>query len=125
MPYLSKEETSKRRKAIRKEFPDYKISVRTMDYSGIQVTVKSGPIDLLMGASENDSERGYEQVNHFWYDSHYEDYPEKVKFLDKIMGIVNEGNGTAFVDGDYGSIPEFYVRISIGDWDSPYKITRK
>ena len=125
MPYLSKEETAKRRKAIRAEFPDYKISVRTMDYSSIQVNIKSGPIDLLQGAAEHDQERGYEQVNHFWYGDHYEDYPEKKEFLDKIMEIVNKGNGTAFVDGDYGNIPEFYVRISIGDWDSPYKVTQK
>ena len=25
-------------------------------------------------------------------------------------------------DSDYGSVPNFYVRLSIGEWDRPYQI---
>jgi hypothetical protein len=75
-----------------------------------------------MGATDSDRNSGYEQINQYWYKDHYEDYPEKVEFLDKIIEIVNEGNGTESYDGDYGTIPNFYVNVSIGNWNKPYVV---
>jgi len=116
MPYISKEEIARKRKAIRAALPGFKVSVRSMDYSGIQVTLQEGPITMPVG------DRGYEQVNHFYYRKHYADRPDVVEVLDRIMAIAASDQEEAFYDGDYGSVPNFYVRLSIGAWDRPYVV---
>ena len=116
MPYISKEEITRKRKAIRAALPGFKVSVRNMHHSGIQVTLQEGPITMPVG------ERGYEQVNHFYYREHYADRPDVVRVLDRIMTIAANDQKEAFYDGDYGSVPNFYVRLSIGEWDRTYVV---
>lgn len=38
---------------------------------------------------------------------------------------MNQGNGELVYDGDYGSVPNFYTTITIGEWDKPFKIVEK
>lgn len=118
MPYISTESVKEKRNLIKKEFPKFKFSVRIDNYSSINVTVKSGPIDLIP-----DSENGYEQVNHFYIKEHYEDQPETRDFLLKVYDIMNGKNGLEVYDGDYGYVPNFYCHLSVGQWDRPYKVT--
>lgn len=116
MPYITKEQVAEKRAAIRKAFPNFKISVRGKDYSSIHISILEGPIQL----TENNE--GYQHINHFYIKEHYKESPEIEKVLSGILEIANAGNGTQFVDGDYGAVPEFYVRMSVGDWDKPYKL---
>jgi len=118
MPYISPERVKEIRTKIKKEFPAYKFSIRGEHYSSVNVTILSGPIDLITDRAVN----GYEQVNHFYIKDHYKDFPEIMKFLQKIYEIMNEGNYTEVVDGDYGAIPSFYCRITVGSWDKPYEV---
>lgn len=124
MPYISKEEVKSKRVKIRKEFPDYKISVTCVNYSKISVKILSGPIDLISPEYcwSND---GYETVNYFYIEDHYKNFPEKCKMLKRIYEIINENNGELVYDGDYGSVPNFYVDIQIGNWDKPYVVKSK
>ena len=112
MPYLSSEHTKTVRQEIKKRFPDYKISV-TKDNNTIRILIKSGPIQLM-----NDPTKNYEGVNHFYINEHYKGEPAKV--LSSIYDIANSGNGIEVMDSDYGAVPDWYVRISIGDWENPY-----
>jgi hypothetical protein len=114
MPYLSTDHAKQIRTAIRKTFPEYKISV-SKDNNTIRIKFKSGPIQLM-----NDSSDGYETVNQFYIKEHYTGEPEKV--LSTVYNIANGGNYTEVVDGDYGAVPAWYVRITIGDWDEPYVV---
>ena len=125
MPYISTETVKERRKLIREALKGYKVSVTCRNYSKISVKIVSGPMDLLKGCEPSEIKDGYETVNPFWYDKHYQDFPEKKELIDTIMNIANYGNRTVVVDGDYGNIPQFYVGISIGEWDKPYVQTKK
>lgn len=118
MPYLDKTYTKEVRQDLKKQFPKFKFSVRTVDHHELDVTILNGPMDLM---SDVDSEFGYEQVNHFWVDKHYQDVPRKRDFLMDVLSIMGrEHNSCEFVDGDYGDVPSFYLSLSIGQWDRPY-----
>lgn len=118
MPYLDKTYTKEVRQELKKQFPKFKFSVRTVDHHKLDVTILSGPMDLM---SDVDSEFGYERINHFWVDKHYQDIPQKRDFLMDVLSIMGrEYNSCEFVDGDYGDVPSFYLSLSIGQWDRPY-----
>jgi len=119
MPFITKEEIAKRRKAIKAALPGFKVSVRTMDHCGIAVTIQEGPISMPVDS------RGYEQVNPYYYKEHYKQNPEVVRVLDQVMAIAASDQEESFYDGDYGSVPNFYVQLSIGNWDRPYQVTNK
>jgi len=118
MPYLTAEQVKDRRNVLKKHFKDFKFSIRGRHHSTIIVDILQGPMDLV----EPDEQHRYESVNHYHIQEFYKHNPEKRDFLQKIYDCVNTGNYTVVEDGDYGSIPKFYVDINIGTWDKPYKI---
>lgn len=118
MPYLDKQYTKEVRTELRNRFPEYKFSVRTRDHMSLSVKILSGPLNLV----ENE-ERGYESVNHFHADRHYEDFPEKQEFINKVLSVMTrEYDSCVHTDGDYGNIPNFYIDLQIGNWDRPYEV---
>jgi hypothetical protein len=117
MPYITKDEVAKIRKEVRTEFPEYKLSVRTENYSTVAVTVMAGPIDM------GKYTKGF-QVNHYAIDGHFSEEPEIRDFLNKLAPILTRNTKEDFVDSDYGSVPNFYVRITIGDWNKHYEKTK-
>jgi hypothetical protein len=121
MPFISTADVKIKRNLIKKAFPKYKFSITCRDYSSINVIIKSGPLDLMEGT---DRTSGYEQVNHFWIEKHYEDRPKTQKFLMDLYAIMNKNNGVEVEDGDYGTVPDFYTHISIGEWDCNYTIKK-
>jgi len=123
MPYISTEQVKEVRNNLKKEFPEYKFSVRKYHHSQISVAILSGPIELITDVYGIDSSR-YQQVNYFWIADHYKNYPEVRDILLKVYNIMNAGNRTVTVDGDYGNIPAFYVSLSIGDYEKPYQIKK-
>lgn len=116
MPYISTEEVKGKRQLIKAAFPQFKFSIRKLDHMKISVTILSGPIQMT------NNENGYEQVNHHWIDEHYNDRPQVKDVLKGIYQIISVGQKELVYDMDYGSVPTFYIGISIGDWDRPYKV---
>jgi len=116
MPYIEKEEVKERRKLLKKEFPNFKFSIVREHYSTIVVSILESPFAI---------EKDCEQVNHFYIKEHYKDNPELCETLLKIKNIINNGNYTVVNDGDYGAVPSFYISISFGKWDKPYKQVKK
>ena len=112
MPYIETSKVADMRKQIRSEFPDFKISVRKENGMSVNVDIKSGPVDFGVE---------YQQVNHFYIQDHWQG--EAGKVLARIKEIISQGNGIQVYDGDYGAVPDWYVRISIGSWDAPYILT--
>ena len=109
------------RKELKKEFPaseGWTLSVTKRNHSSVHVAVMTAPIRM------HDGENGYESVNYFRIAEHYREKPEVRDVLLKIYGIMNKGNHTISEDGDYGSVPEFYVDLSIGRWDKPFSIKK-
>jgi hypothetical protein len=115
MPYLDKAYTSQVRQELKKTFPEFRFSVRTIDSHKLQVVVSSGPLDLLNGIPS------YESVNPYYTDRHYENQPEKRDFIDGVLSIMKRDyTDCVYTDGDYGNIPSFYLSLSIGSWEKPY-----
>ena len=115
MPFISPEEVKVKRNELKKAFPDWRFNVKTVNYTTIAVNIKSGPLDIKF----NDEDR-YKQVNCFYIDEHYSDRPELKKVLNGIKNIIGREQRELVYDGDYGSVPTYYIRISIGAWDKPY-----
>lgn len=114
------ERVSQIREKIKKEFPDFKFSITKKD-NGVRIAILSAPINLLEGT---ENERKYTSVNNFYIDEHYKDYPEVRDALKKIDSIASEGV-TYHETGDYGRQPNFYVDITIGQWDKPFEYIPK
>ncbi|MFS4469139.1 LPD29 domain-containing protein [Maribacter sp. 2210JD10-5] len=117
MPYITTEEVKEKRNAIKKALPDFKFSVTRQNGTSISVAIMEGKLDLM-----GDSQRDYESVNHFYIEDNYKDKPEVKKVLKTIYDIAKGGQRELTYDGDYGSVPNFYVDITIGRWDKPYEI---
>lgn len=117
MPYITTEQVKEKRNLLKKALPNFKLSVTRDNYSSINVAIMEGGLDLM-----GDSKRDYESVNHFHIESNYKDKPEVKKVLQTIYDIARESQREITYDGDYGSVPNFYVNITIGKWDRPYQI---
>ncbi len=118
MPYIASEDVKARRELIKKEFPRFKFSITRKHHSSISVDILEAPLNMLT----NTENRGYEQVNYYYIAEHYKDFPQVKEVLEKIYSIMSNGNHIIAEDGDYGSILAFYMNISIGRWDKPFKV---
>ena len=118
MPYISANRVREIKQQIKKEFPEFKFSVRTRHNSTVVIDILEGPVNMMV--TDYALQHGYDNVNHFYIKEHYEKWPEVRDILLHIYKIANEGNATQFYDSDYGAIPEFYVDLNIGDWNKPY-----
>ena len=117
MPYISTEHVKRIRDEIKSKFPQYKFSIRRQHSMSVSLSIISGPLDLMNGVTHS-----YEQVNKFYIKDNYSNFPEKMKLLQEIYEIIDRENGTLVVDSDYGVVPNYYIDISIGEWNKPYII---
>lgn len=119
MPYISKEARQQIKLEIKKALPkNVKVSIRT-DYCHVYVSI-------LQGDLEWNSERNYSQINHFHYESYGYD-PKWVALFRTILKAIHTGCTPRIIceDGDYGSIPNYYVSLEVGKWDKPYQQVTK
>jgi hypothetical protein len=105
--------TTERVRTIRNELknvlPAYKFSITKKHWNGVRIVILSGPAKL--------TEENYEDVN-TWY---INEQPEGVK--KNVLNIVNSiaSEGVIYREtGDYGTQPDFYVTIKIGEFSKPY-----
>lgn len=109
------------REELKREFPDFKFSIRKDGYNGVRIAILSAPINLLEGEPEGTK---YVDVNNYYIDEHFKDVPAVRDVLKKIYGIASRGV-TYRETGDYGTQPDFYVYIKIGDSDKPFEFIPK
>jgi len=119
MPYISPEVVKEKRNELKKMFPEFKLSVTNSHYSKIQVSVMSGPLPFPDGEERYENEK-YTDVNHFYIESHYKYNPEWKEILMKIKNVIGKEQRELVYDGDYGSVPTYYIGMSIGKWDKEY-----
>ncbi len=106
MPYISTERVAEVRKQLKSTFPDVKFSVRRYHHSTIAVSVMKSSFTWPEGT---------QNLNPFYLERY-----DHAEFLQQVHDIANAGNRIVSEDGDYGSIPKFYVDIEIGKWDKPH-----
>ena len=112
MPFIETSQVAEIRNQLKKELPEFKLSVTREHYSCVNVSIMSGPVKFR---------KDYEQINHFYIDDNYKDDPTARDILTKIKDITMKNERTMFIDGDYGAVPNYYVHISVGKWDKPYR----
>ena len=102
MTYLSKERLSEIRKQLKSKYPDFKFGVRKVRSSTAQITFIRGTISLEPG-----------NLNHYYPHNHADG--QDLAILKDIIGIVTNDWRIVSEDGDYGFIPNFYVRFEVAD----------
>ena len=124
MPYISSETIKEKRVQLRKMFPKYKLSVTGRHHSVIDVSIMEGPLPFPREIEEQEKEK-YTSVNQYYIDKYYEDYPKWKKVLKTIKSVIAKEQRELVYDGDYGSVPTYYININIGKWDKEYKQVKK
>lgn len=115
MAHITANQVSEIRSQLKSTFPKYKFSVRkSSDSREVRVSILSGPMEMS-GVSVD----GH-QVNQYWLDQHYKDQPKLLKLLKGIKAIVGANQREVSWDPDYGSWPNYYYTIEIGQWNKPY-----
>lgn len=111
MPFISKEEVKEIRNELKKELPNIKFSVRKLHDMEVNITLVKGDIDF--GTNR-------EQVNQYHLENHWDG--ERYEVLKKVNDIASKNKHEVVWDGDYGSVPNYYVHIQIGRFDKPYEV---
>lgn len=102
---------------LKSTYRNIKFSIR-VTYNTIDITILQAPIEL-----RKDPTKDRESVNHYYVNSHYNDMPEAKEILSGICDIVLQNQREITNDGDYGSIPNYYVSLRVGDYDRPFRVT--
>ena len=121
MPYISQEKATAILNELKSKFPAFKFRKRVRDHSTLEIVITAGPIDLgreIFGEAEKHYSYG---INVYWIADHFRHQPEVSEFLQEVHKIMNSSNGILVVDGDYGSVPNYYTSIVVED----YKIIKE
>jgi hypothetical protein len=94
---------------LKKEFPKFKFSVTAPDHNVLKVAILKTDI---FETTE------YSEVNRFWIQENYEG--EQKDFLLKVKEIAGAKLRVIDENPDYGSIPNFYLSMSIGNYGKPH-----
>jgi hypothetical protein len=112
MPYISSDRVKEIRNELKREFPNFKMSITCRHNHEVSVVIRSSPLQFN---SDNF------QVNPYWLEQHWaEENPQAYDVFSRMVKIMNSGNYTVVEDSDYGSIPKFYINLQVGDWNRPY-----
>ena len=106
-----------------------KYSLRVQDYMSITCTITSGGIDFInnlrnrTGTAFNlHSDRGYVQVNPYWFNDHFTGEACNV-----INDVIEALKSADYYDRSDAQVDYFdtayYMHLNIGDYDKPYKLT--
>lgn len=104
MPYINAEQVRTIRNALKAQLPNVKFSVRKEHHSSVHIGILKSQVSF----DKN------HQVNPYHYQNH--DYTQAQKDLfDKIFAAVQSAHPKHIVseDGDYGSIPNYYLNLSV------------
>jgi hypothetical protein len=135
MAYMSQDKKASLAPAIKAICKKYgiKASLAVRHHSGLVLNIKEGPIDFIGNSNAVcgadfyqvargfvPNEDGYESVNPYHYEKHYDG--QALKFLQEVipaMLVGNHDNSDSMIDYfDVG----WYIYINIGQWDKPYKV---
>jgi hypothetical protein len=128
MAYMNQEKKKVIAANLKPILAKYKIksSLRVRDYSSIELTIKSSPIDFLGNHSAEQTrkhgensfpERNYLDVNVYWFQDHFTGIAKEI-LAELVEALRSAGY---YNNSDYFDVA-YYYNISIGDWDKPYLV---
>jgi hypothetical protein len=139
MAYMNQEMKAKLAPAIKAVFTKYgmKGSISVHNYSSLEVTIKSGDLDLIGEANHFNRTyaartgqhfhevKDYYQANTYRGADEYSD-PTVGQFFRELTAAMR---GDIWYDNSDSSVDYFdtayYLRISVGKWDKPYICTKE
>lgn len=99
----------------------WKATFKVIDYSTLKMTVKSAPYHL--SDIYGDNERGYVSLNHFHLDKIENDQLRKE--VEEIVSAMLSENRIITEDADYGKVPNYYIDLSFGNYETHFVSTLK
>jgi hypothetical protein len=105
-----------------------KYSLRVKDYMSITCTLRSGAVDFIGNTKtvtnnkfHLHNNRGYIQVNQFWYDEHFTGLAREIigKTVDALKSADYYDRSDAQID--YFDTA-YYIHLNVGSWDKPYEL---
>lgn len=122
MAYISTEEVKAIRDDLKIKFPrkeGWKLSVTRKHGSSIVISFMEAPVNL------DPKGKGNFDVNPYWYEEHYEDYPILLNTIKKTLECVSSvkvqiDRNAGDMGADYGDC-NFFHDISIGKWSQDFK----
>lgn len=111
MAYIDSNTVKEMRNAIKKAYPAFEFSVTTKNSMKVQVCILQGPVDFKEVVTPINA--------HFNRTENCARAKKMIADIKEIIDIIEPGKEVSF-DGDYGSIPSYYVDVQVGKWDKPY-----
>ena len=101
-----------------------KFSLRVRNHMAIVCTIKSAPFDMLADrVTPSQFERGYAQVNPYWFRDHY-----RGRTRDVLAKVVEAIKSADYYDRSDAMVDYFdtayYFDINIGDYNKPFVVTK-
>ena len=119
MAYMSQEHKKQLAPAINAILKKYGVkgTLAVRHHMTLVLNIKSGEIDFF-GDYHLDADRGYLQINNYWYKDHFKD--DTLAFLNELLPAMNVGNhDNSDIMTDYFDVG-WYIDINIGKWDKAY-----
>lgn len=107
MPFITSEKVAAIRKQIKTEFPAIKFSIVCRNNCKVDISILESPFVW---------EKDYIQCNEYYLNRYAHS-----DVLQRLYDIANASNGVLVEDADYGTVPNYYVNVSIGKWDKPHR----
>ena len=130
MAYISAEDVKAIRTALKAEFPAFKFSCTRDHKIGINVAIKSGPVDFAANFNATNAGRGDFRpansdnmgINHFWCHEHFSGAAKDM--LVKVVEIIKTASARQWFDKsdlmtDYFHTA-FHIHLEVGRWNAPY-----
>jgi hypothetical protein len=122
MPYISTEQVKSVRLALKKKFPNVKFSITREHCTNLHVCILESNIDFTAIDRYNGQYYKATNISHFYIKESFAENEQARLFLTKVLTTILNAQPLKIVseDGDYGSIPNYYLNLRIGKWDKPY-----
>lgn len=135
MAYMNQERKAKIAPAVKAILKRYGVKgTLSTDRLSISLNIKSGSLDFIGNYNETVERQpggfrngspalNYIQINNYWYRDLFSD-KVIVKFLEEILGALNDGNhDNSDIMTDYFDVG-WYVHVYVGKWNKPYTVEK-
>jgi hypothetical protein len=111
----TKQKVAEIREELKKEFPKVKFSIRKEDHRGVRIAVLKSHIDF--------GRISYMNINDYYPENGLETEEQK-SFIKKVVEIAKKQVTRYYETGDYGTQPDFYTWITVGEYDKPHEYVK-
>jgi hypothetical protein len=122
MAYMNQEKKAVMAPAIKAVLKKYGMTgtLSVNNLSTLVLTISKGPLDVFSDYTGDPARTDYIQVNEFWYKTHFTG--KTLEFLLELIPVMMVGNhDNSDSQSDYFDVG-FYISISFGRWNKPFKI---